>query len=584
MHVLSVANLAKAHDGHEIFADVSFGLTSDDHVGVVGRNGSGKSTLLHLLVGADTPDGGEVVVANDARITFLPQDPRPPLDAAAIDVALAAAGAQAARHEAEAMLDQLGLAPGHLVGDMSGGQQRRVALAGALLTPSDLLVLDEPTNHLDVDTIDWLEAKLRQRAGGLVMVTHDRYFLERLTNRVLDVHDGQVSWYEGTYADVLEARVERSRVASRRDEVRRNTLRKEIAWLRRGPKARTTKPRFRVEQVEALRDQAGPADEGTLELGTGRRRLGNHVIDLEAATLGYGDGPPILSDVTLSLARGQRLGIVGPNGAGKTTLLRGLIGELQPSAGEVRHGTTVVLGIYAQDAIVTPGDQTTLDLLLQVAEFIPLANGERLAAHRLAERFGFDDRLVRTPVRRLSGGERRRAALLLALIEAPNVLILDEPTNDLDLDTLAALEDHLDGFQGTLVVASHDRFVLDRLTDVLIGIHPGGRITHHNGWEQYRDEVAATHAAQQAATGATRQPTTSSLDNRRRQELRKQVRSIEGRLDRLRGERERLDAELATAVSDAQRLLALDARRRDVAGQVEGLEEQWLELSEQLQE
>ncbi len=580
MHVLSASGLTKAYDEHVLFQDVSFGVTTDDHVGVVGRNGAGKSTLLRLLAGDEKPDDGEVVLRTGARISWLPQEPRPPAEHTALEIARAGQEAVVPEHEAIAMLDVLGVDPGTPVGELSGGQRRRVALAQALLVPSDLLILDEPTNHLDVDTIDWLEERLRRRAGGLLMVTHDRYFLERLTNRMLEVDGGGVFWHEGTYADMLEARAERLAIAERVDARRRNLLRKEIAWLRRQPKARTSKPKFREDAARELMQADGPPEQRSLDLGTGRRRLGKDVIDAEGVVSGYG-GMPVVQRVDLAIGPGDRIGIAGPNGAGKTTLLKTLLGQLPPVEGQVKHGPTVELGIYEQDASVPDDDTHVLETILAVGTHVPLANGEKLTAGRLAERFGFDDRLQFTPVRRLSGGERRRLALLHVLIAAPNVLVLDEPTNDLDLDTLAALEDHLDGFKGTIIVASHDRFVLDRLTDQLFAIHDG-IVTRHLDWESYRESVRAREAAQ-APSPATEGPSRSALDNKRRQELMRQARSLEGRMEKLTRQRDELDEQFAKAATDPQRLQELGERRAVIVDELDQVEAEWLTASEQLE-
>ncbi len=603
MLVLSASRLAKAYDDHVLFEDVSLGVDTDDDIGVVGRNGAGKSTLLRILAGDEQPDAGEVILRNDARISWLPQEPRPPADATGIEVVRAGQEAVVPEHEVWAMLDVLGVAADRPVGELSGGQRRRVALARALATPSDLLILDEPTNHLDVDTIDWLEERLKRRAGGLMMVTHDRYFLERLTNKMLEVDGGGVHWHEGTYADMLEARAERLAVAQRQDARRRNLLKKEIAWLRRQPKARTSKPKFREDAARELMQVEGPPEERSLDLGTGRRRLGKDVIDLEGVTAGYrspadhdggSEDAVVVEGVDLAIGPGDRVGIVGPNGAGKTTLLRTLLGELEPLAGEVRHGVTVELGVYRQDATVPDDDTHVLASIKEVGERIPLANGDHLPAGRFAERFGFDDRLQFTPIRRLSGGERRRLALLHVLVAAPNVVVLDEPTNDLDLDTLAALEDHLDGFRGTLIVASHDRFVLDRLTDVLYAVEPGpagpdgqpgpGRLVRHLDWADYRESVKAREAAEdRAASAASAKPTQAKLDNKRRQELVKAVRRLEGRMEKLAVQRDEVDAQFAGAATDAQRLQELGERRKALVDELEAVELEWLEASEQLE-
>jgi ABC transport system ATP-binding/permease protein len=571
VHLVSVDRVTASVEGRTLFADASFGLTSDDRVGVVGPNGSGKTTLLRIVVGDRAPDAGAVVPRSGLRTGWLPQDPELG-EAAALEVVLG--GDPTARpHEAEALLDRVDVDPGQPVSRMSGGQRRRVALARTLLAPADLLVLDEPTNHLDVDTIDWLEDELRRRACGLLLVTHDRYVLERLTNRMLDLVEQRVVWHDGSYSSLLEARAERAAARDRSTDRARNLLRKEIAWLRRGPKARSSKPRFRLEQVEALREAAAlDADARPLELGTGRKRLGNDVLDLRSVSVRRGEHL-VLDGVDLAIGPGERVGIVGPNGAGKTTLLQVLAGQRAPDAGEVRRGATVELGLYEQEASAA-GDATVLESVVAIAPHVPLANGETLPAHRLAERFGFDGQLQRTPIALLSGGERRRVALLHLLVAAPNVVLLDEPTNDLDLETLTVLEDHLDGFGGTLVVASHDRYVLDRLTDRTIAIEHG-ELTEHPDWERHR----AVRLEQAAADAGPVDPSSSAAENRARQAARKQARKVEQRLDRLGRRRDELHTAMVAASTDAERLRGLQDELSTVEAEVAELEDRWLELA-----
>ncbi len=580
MHLVSLDRVTAAVEGRTLFADASFGLTSDDHVGVVGPNGVGKTTLLRILIGERAPDGGQIVPRSGLRIGWLPQEVDLPDEDAATIVS---AGDPLARDdEVEALLDRVGVAPGLRVARASGGQRRRVALARTLLAPSDLLVLDEPTNHLDVDTVDWLEEELRRRRSGLVLVTHDRYVLERSVNRMLDLappapgQPAEVFWHDGSYSSLLEARAERAARRQRSTARAANLLTKEVAWLRRSPKARTSKPKFRIEQAERLREAAAADEEARpLELGTGATRLGDDVFTLEDVSLTRGDHR-VLDHVDLGIGPGERVGIVGPNGSGKTTLLQVLAGQLAPDSGEVRVGRTVQHAVFEQLATVAPGEMTALETVLAIAPHVPLKNGEYLPAHRLAERFGFDSRTQRTPVSLLSGGERRRLALLHLLVAAPNVLLLDEPTNDLDLDTLAVLEDHLDGFEGTLVVASHDRFLLDRLTDRIIAIS-GGRIHEHLDWASHREEVLASRAA--APRAPTQKMTRSAADNAERQEARKRARRLEQQLQKLSREQRRLHQEMVESAAEPDHLLELQQQLSAVDRRLSQAEDAWLELT-----
>ncbi|MCC5949774.1 MAG: ABC-F family ATP-binding cassette domain-containing protein [Nitriliruptoraceae bacterium] len=583
MHLLSVDRVRAEVEGRTLFSEASFGLSSTDRVGLVGPNGSGKTTLLRIIAQDRAPDGGQVVTRTNLRVGWLPQEPD--LPAASAQEVVLEGDPMAGPHEADALLERLNVDPRMRVDAASGGQRRRVALARTLLAPSDLLVLDEPTNHLDVDTIDWLEAELARRATGLVIVTHDRYVLERVANRMIDLapvapgEPAEVRWHEGSYSSLLEARAERAATRERVATRARGLLTKEVAWLRRQPKARTSKPRFRIEQVEALREAAsGDAESMPLELGTGRTRLGDDVIDLAEVSIRRGEHQ-VLDRVSLGIGPGERLGIVGPNGAGKSTLLHVIAGTLPADAGTIKRGVTVQLGVYEQQDTVPPDASiTALDTILAIAPHVPLANGQTLPAHRLAERFGFDSRQQRTPVSLLSGGERRRLKLLHLLVAAPNVLLLDEPTNDLDLDTLAVLEDHLDGFTGTIVVASHDRFLLDRLTDRTIAVEDG-RLTEYLDVASYRDARAAQLQALVAATTVTPTRSPSARDNAARQAARKQARSLEQRIERLTRDRARLHEAMIEAAKDPEELLDLQRRLHALEAELSEAEDTWLELT-----
>lgn len=591
MHVLSADRISKAYD-EVLFEEVSFGIATSDRIGVVGPNGSGKSTLLRILVGDEVPDSGRVVVARDARVGWLPQIPVTRPDETALD---SVARAAASLHEAEAMLDRLGVHDRDLsFAEMSGGMRRRVSLAAVLVRSSDLLVLDEPTNHLDAEAVEWLEGHLRRRSGGLLLVTHDRYFLERLVTRMLDIDSGRVHKYEGTYSGLLETRAARLENAERQESRRQNLLRKEVAWLRRGPKARTSKPRFRVEQAEVLARSGFDPEAGPLRIETGQRRLGNRGIELDCVTKAFG-GNVVLSEVDAEIGAGDRIGVVGPNGSGKTTLLRILAGDLASDSGEVRWGTTVEVGFFRQDETIAAEAMRgprVIDTVRDMAEWLPLADGRRISATAMAERFLFDGAAQHRPVSLLSGGERRRLALLCLLVKAPNVLLLDEPTNDLDLDTLAVLEDHLDGFGGALVVASHDRYLLDRLTDELWSVE-GGRLRRHPGdWEAYlatrdaeqRDARRDTTPSRRGARSqrSQRSPTAQKLGFNERRDLG----TLETRMKELEARRDRIEADLAGvrgevlgASADLRRIVAeLSEELAAVVEELTAAEERWLEI------
>jgi ATP-binding cassette subfamily F protein uup len=464
------------------------------------------------------------------------------------------------------------------IGTLSGGERRRIALARTLLDGPELLLLDEPTNHLDVEGVDWLARHLAARRGSLLVVTHDRWFLDAVCTATWEVSDGEVHQYEGGYAAYVLARAERDRIAAVRDERRRQLVRKELAWLRRGPPARTSKPKFRIEAANALIADEPEARDGAELLRFASARLGDKVLEAEGVSLSFGERR-LLNRVTWRLGPGDRVALVGVNGSGKTTLVRILAGDLQPDGGKVEHGATVRLAFLSQDTAEVPGHLRVLEAVEEVRGRATLADGTEMTAGMLAERFGFRGEKGRTLVRDLSGGERRRLALMRLLIEGPNVLILDEPTNDLDIDTLTALEDLLDAWPGTLVVVSHDRYFVERVCDDVHALSADGSLRHlPGGIEQYvearREQDAPPPAPARRdgpAPGAVLRAT------------RKEVGRVERALERV-GEREaELQQEMAASATDHARLQTLTAELRERVAERERLESEWLELSEALE-
>ncbi|HKT04484.1 MAG TPA: ABC-F family ATP-binding cassette domain-containing protein [Rugosimonospora sp.] len=586
----NIVNLDRVGKGYGptgvLFQDVSLGLDEADRVGVVGLNGAGKSTLLRLLTRAEEPDSGRVTHRRDLRVLSLPQALAFPPGATVRDVVLGTGWLPdgfTAEHEwagdagVRTVLSGLGMPDLGLsarVGEASGGERRRVALAALLVRGSDLLVLDEPTNHLDVAGIAWLATYLSARRGALVVVTHDRWFLDEVTTRTWEVADQTVRGYEGGYAAWVLARAERARIEAATERRRQNLLRKEIAWLRRGPPARTSKPRFRIEAANALiADVPEPRDTVSLRrLATAR--LGKQVYELSGVRLDAGP-KRILDGTSWLVGPGDRIAILGPNGAGKTTLLRLLAGVLEPSAGTVTRGSTVRAAFLSQELAELPTGVRLLEAVEQVARRVVLGDREMSAA-QLAEVFGFTDRRVWTPVADLSGGERRRLQLLRLLAAEPNVLLLDEPTNDLDTDTLAALEDLLDTWPGTLLVASHDRYLVERVTDTAYALLGDGRLTHlPGGVEEYLSRTA-TVPVPAASVPA---PASAVADQRR---SKKELARLERQVERLQQQEERLHLQLAEHATDYEKLGTLDAELRTVLREREAAEEAWLALAEQV--
>jgi ABC transport system ATP-binding/permease protein len=594
--VPNIVNLDKVNKGYgaagQLLTDVSLGLDDDARVGVVGLNGAGKSTLLRLLARAEEPDAGRVTHRRDLRVLSLPQTLELSPSATVRDVVLGSVWLpedMGAEHEwagdagVRTILDGLGM--GHLgldtpVGPMSGGERRRVALAALLVRESDLLILDEPTNHLDVAGVDWLAAHLLKRRGALVVVTHDRWFLDAVCTATWEVVDQQVQSYEGGYAAWTLARAERQRVAAAAEARRQNLLRKEIAWLRRGPPARTSKPRFRIEAANALIADVPPVRDSVSLQRLATARLGKQVYDLESVTLDVGSRP-IVSDLTWHVGPGDRIAVVGANGAGKTTLLRLLAGARPPSSGRFVTGSTVRAAFLSQELHELPGHLRLLEAVEEVAKRVRLGDRE-LSAGQLAEVFGFTDKRIWTPVSDLSGGERRRLQLLRLLATEPNVLLLDEPTNDLDTDTLASLEDLLDSWPGTMIVASHDRYLVERVTDTVYGMFGDGRLVHlPGGVDEYLARSSTTSFAPVMPPSAPAVPP-AGMSAAELRTAKKELARLERQLGKLEQKEAQLNESLARHGADYDTIIELDGRLRATRDERAQVEEAWLALAEQL--
>jgi len=590
MIVIDAEGLAASRPNRPLFADVSITISDGDRVGVVGINGCGKSTLLRMLARELEPEAGEVRWGRGARVGFLLQQPHLP--------AGSVRDAVGGTWQGEAMLDRLGIA-GLLdarTDELSGGQAKRVALARLLVGEYEALILDEPTNHLDLDAIRFLEDWLAAYRGGLVLVTHDRHVLDRVTNKVLEIDRGHAylhvpeGWHAGSgYAAYLAGRAEREERAEAAESVRKNLAARELAWLRRGAPARTAKPKARIATATALvndRPQAA-ARAGELALSMGSQRLGSKGIEVRGLAFSWPDGTPVLAGVDVVFEPGDRIGVVGPNGAGKSTLLDLVAGRLVPSAGSVERGTTVKIGYYDQLWRGT-------DPSARVRDLVAGDKGEpSLADVNLMRRFWFDGDAQFAPVGTLSGGERRRLQLLLTLVEQPNVLFLDEPTNDLDLDTLRALEDFLDDWPGIVVTVSHDRSFLDRVTDELLALDGRGGTEWIRGgvagWLAAREASARTPAATMGSKGAgtpARTPSSGAAvvkpasGGRSPSTVRRQMGQAERELAAATERRDALTAELASRL-DHRELAALGERLAVAQQAVDAAEEAWLALADE---
>jgi len=570
---------------------VSLGVDDTDRIGIVGRNGAGKSTLIQVIAGVQPPDTGRVAARGGLRVGLLDQTDWLPAGTVGQLVLGDRPEHEWARDAAtRGVLEGLGVRErlDQDVSELSGGERRRVALAALLvddsLTGLDLLVLDEPTNHLDVEGVDWLATHLARRRGALLTVTHDRWFLDACCRTTWEVGGGAVAAYDGGYAAYVLARAERERVSAATEARRQNLVRKELAWLRRGPPARTSKPQFRIDAANALiADEPAPRESMVLKRAAAVR-LGKTVLDLDDVSVGFegAGGRQLLKHVTWQLGPGDRVGVVGVNGAGKSTLLRLLTGDLTPQQGRVQRGKTVRLAYLSQDVVELNPMTRVLEALEEVGRVLPVAGGRELTAGQLLESFGFPAAKQWTRCGELSGGERRRLQLLRLLLEGSNVLLLDEPTNDLDIETLQALEDVLDGWPGSLVVVSHDRYFIERVVDVVLALLGDGRLAAlPGGIDEYLERRRAGAAVVDVRVAGSRPGSpaadTRADERRRARELTRLERALE-RLDRRRSE---LHARMAEVATDHEAVARLDAELREVSAETATTEQAWLELAEQ---
>jgi ATP-binding cassette subfamily F protein uup len=600
-NLVNLENVDKGYGTTVVLSGVSLGINTADRIGVVGRNGGGKSTLLNMITGAEPPDSGRVTRTGGLDITVVDQSGSLKAGATVRQLVIGdtAEHVWAGDASIREVLNGLGLASLGLdtsVDRMSGGERRRVSLAAALIKESDLVVLDEPTNHLDIEGVTWLADYLNRRRGALLVVTHDRWFLDAVCTRTWEVIDGGVRSFDGGYAAYVLARAERDRQASASEARRQNLLRKELAWLRRGAPARTSKPKFRIDAAEALIADVPPPRSTTELRALAAKRLGRSVFDVEDASLTVGTGEEqkvLLDKVEWHVGPGDRIGIIGFNGSGKTHLLRLLAGELQPDSGRVAIGQTVRSGHLSQNVTELPANLRVIEAVTEVRTTAEL-NGVELSASQLAESFGFANDRQWTPVADLSGGEKRRLQLLRLLLAQPNVLLLDEPTNDLDTDTLAALEDLLDSWVGTLVVVSHDRYLIERVTDSTVALLGDGTVRAlPGGVDEYlklrAEALVAAGPADLGGIGATTDGPTDGAANAEARSRRMDSRAARKELTKLERELARLDkreaalhASLAEHATDYTRISELDAELREVLAAKASTEHSWLELSEEV--
>ncbi|HIZ44183.1 MAG TPA: ABC-F family ATP-binding cassette domain-containing protein [Firmicutes bacterium] len=484
MNLLTIENLTKSYTGRQLFDHASFSLSEGEKVGVIGINGTGKSTLLKIAAGLEEPDGGTVTRGNGLQIRYLPQNPVFEKGSTALSSVLAGNVTEQNRwdveSQAKAMLNKLGIGDFEAEAEtLSGGQRKRVALAGVLLSSADILILDEPTNHLDSEMAGWLEDYLKKRKNALIMVTHDRYFLDSVTNRIVEIDQGKLYSYQAGYSGFLKLKEEREAMALASERKRQSLLKTEIAWMMRGARARSTKQKAHIQRYEALKNTEAPKTEAALSLGSVKSRLGKTTVELHHISKAYGDRT-LIRDFSYIFLKQDRIGIIGRNGCGKSTLMNIIMGAVPADSGEVVIGQTVKLGYFSQENEYMDTSLRVIDYIRNAAEYVQTEEGS-VSASKMLERFLFPSDMQYTVIERLSGGERRRLYLLRVLMEAPNVLILDEPTNDLDIRTMMVLEDYLDTFPGIVIAVSHDRYFLDRVTRRIFAFEEDGRLVQYEG-------------------------------------------------------------------------------------------------------
>ena len=641
MTIFTLRSVRKDFGIKEILKEASFSLDEGDKVGVIGVNGSGKSTLLKIVAGLEPTDGGEIWQNSAAKIVYLPQQPALDENRTALEQVFADSGEQMAlvrqyedishrlerepentealmaqlsqvsqrieavgawelETNAKIVLSQLGIDDFETrIGELSGGYRKRIAIAAVLLSDPDVLLMDEPTNHLDALSVEWLQGYLNRHRGALLLITHDRYFLDRVTNRILEIDRGDLFSYSGNYAYYLEKKAEAEEASASSQRKHAGVLRRELAWLRRGPKARSTKQKARIDRIQEMQTKEFKQAQGKVDISTPGRRIGKKVIELTNLCKGY-DGRTLIRDFSYTFNPRDRVGIIGPNGVGKSTLLNLITGREQPDAGSVDIGSTIHFGYFDQHSedVTLNENQRVIEYLKDVAELVKTADGSVITASQMLERFLFPPNQQYSPIHKLSGGEKRRLFLLRVLMQAPNVLILDEPTNDLDVQTLAVLEDYLEDFNGCVIVVSHDRYFLDRTVEMLFAFEGDGRLRQYPGnYSVYLDykqteEAKQAEAAKQATAVAAKKPVASTASTTakpapeaRSRKLsykeKREYETLETQIPEMEQEKAEIEQKLYTNPSDDfEELQQLTERLAELTQAIDTATERWLELAE----
>lgn len=596
--IVSIEHLEKVYTARKLFDDTACYIGEGEKLALIGVNGTGKSTLLRIVAGEESPDSGELIVRKGLQIRFLSQNPLFRAEETALSACLRMAGGEALGEDtvaaAKKLLAALGVTEPDLACEtLSGGEKKRIALAGVLLHPADLLILDEPTNHLDGETAEWLENYLKNFGGALLMVTHDRYFLDSVCTRILELDRGKIYSYDANYEGFLALKAERLDIQQANERTRQSILRKELAWMQRGARARGTKSKERIARYEKLSAESGPEAEASLQLASAYSRLGKTTLAFQNVSKGF-DGKTLFRDFSYQFQKNDRLGIIGRNGAGKSTLLKLITGIEEPDSGEIEIGQTVKIGYFSQENEALSGELTVIESVKEIAEFVPSPEGP-ISAAKMLERFLFPSSQHYMKVEKLSGGEKRRLFLLKILMGAPNLLILDEPTNDLDIRTMTVLEDYLDSFAGIVIAVSHDRYFLDRTVHRILALEDGVISQYEGGYTDYQVEKLRRELLRGENAGSGAESTVSAekeASKQRAEETRRQrarrmsyqekqdFLHIEDEIAALEARVAEIETEYATSASDFQRLTALDKEREEVETKLLERMERWEYLTE----
>ncbi|MBW4863148.1 MAG: ABC-F family ATP-binding cassette domain-containing protein [Paeniclostridium sp.] len=630
MNLITLENISKSYSEKILANNVSLGINEGEKIGLIGVNGTGKSSFLKIVAGVEEPDEGTVIKGNRVRIEYLAQTPDYDDNATVLEQVfkgnseemrilreyeellekidkgevkendserliklqgkIDALNLWDMESEAKNVLTKLGITNfEEKVGNLSGGQKKRIMLAAALITPCELLILDEPTNHLDNETISWLEEYLNSRKGALLMITHDRYFLDRVTNRILELDRGRLFSYDGNYSVFLEKKMERIAIEKASEEKRQNLMRKELAWVRRGAKARTTKQKARLQRFDELVNQEGFIENENIEISVMGTRLGKKIIEIEHLNKSFGD-KKIVDDFNYIVLRSDRIGIVGPNGIGKSTLMGMIEGKVKPDSGEIIKGETVKIACFSQEDTHMHPEMRAIDYIKEAGEYLQTATGERITASQMCEKFLFDGTLQWTMIGMLSGGERRRLHLLRVLMEAPNVLLLDEPTNDLDIETLNRLEDYLDDFGGVVITVSHDRYFLDRVCNKIFSYKGNGKIDIYTGnYGDYllsKEEEAVNNKEKEVAVDKNKKESSVDKNKNKGKVLKfsfkeqREFETIDEEIMTFEEKIEELDSLMAKHASEYGRLQELIEEKANVEEELAFKYERWEYLNE----